>query len=163
MKQKQGNALNRFIKWLARMRFFSGRLAGSLAHFDKLLIKLTDSKHSFTSLLSGLPVVVLITTGAKTGQLRTTPLVALFEEEKIILIASGFGNTRHPAWYHNLKANPRVKILRDGVPGNYLAQEIDGEEREYYWQKAVKQYSGYTRYQIWAGSRRIPVISLKPV
>lgn len=162
-QQKKGNALFKLIRQLAAMQFFSRQLAGNLVHFDKLLLKLTANKHSFTSLLSGLPVVVLITTGAKTGLLRTSPLVALFEGEKVILIASSFGNARHPAWYYNLKANPRVKLLREGISGIYLAHEVDGEEREYYWQKAVQLYFGFARYQIWAGNRKIPILSLEPI
>ena len=157
------NLLYHLIKWLSGKHFVSRLLATTLHHLDSLPLKLTRNQHSFTSLLTGLPVVVLATTGSKSGRLRTTPLVALLEDDKVILIASSFGNTKNPGWYHNLKASPQVKILWNSGSGTYLAREVDGDERENYWQKAVRQYSGYAEYQVRAGSRRIPVISLEPV
>ena len=113
-----------------------------------------------TSILSGLQVVVLTATGAKTGEPRTTPLAALFDEDKVVLIASDFGSPRHPAWYYNLRANPEVKVSIYGQEGNYQAREAMGDERDKYWEMAVASYPGYEKYAQQAGERTIPVMVL---
>ncbi|MFN2143743.1 MAG: nitroreductase family deazaflavin-dependent oxidoreductase, partial [Anaerolineales bacterium] len=97
------------------------------------------------------------------GLPRTTPLVALAEGEKIILIASYFGSTRHPAWYYNLRANPEVSVSHKGQTGQYRARLAVGEEREGYWEMAASLYPGYTLYKQKAGDRQIPVVVLEPV
>lgn len=116
-----------------------------------------------TSILAGLQIVVLSTTGAKSGKPRTTPLAALFDGDKIVLIASDFGNPRHPAWYYNLRANPEVKVSVYGQEGKFLAHEAVGDERERYWEMAVTSYRGYEKYAQQAGERTIPVMVLTPL
>ena len=115
-----------------------------------------------TSILSGLQVVVLTARGAKSGESRTTPLAALFDGDKVVLIASDFGSPRHPAWYYNLRANPEVKVSVYGKEGDYKAYEAMGDERESYWQMAVASYPGYEKYAQQAGERTIPVMVLTP-
>jgi deazaflavin-dependent oxidoreductase (nitroreductase family) len=58
--------------------------------------------------VSGLPVVMLTTTGAKTGRQRTRPVLGIPDGERLILVGSNFGRPHHPAWYHNLRAGPRA-------------------------------------------------------
>jgi len=151
------------IQKLAASRFGSWLLTRNLQRIDKPLLRLTNNRTSFTSLLAGLPVVLLHTTGAKTGLPRHTPLVAIPDGGRIILIASYFGRSHHPAWYHNLKAHPDVQVSIDGFRGNYLARQTAGEEREKYWRMAADAYHGYQRYQQKAGDRQIPVIVLDPL
>ena len=150
------------IQKVAASAFGSWLLTENLQRIDQPLLRLTKNRASFTSLLAGLPVIVLHTIGAKTGLPRQTPLVAHPDGEKIILIASCFGQPRHPAWYHNLRANPEVKISLNGTSGEYKARVAAGEERESYWQQAVSLYHGYRRYKQQAGDREIPVVVLEP-
>jgi deazaflavin-dependent oxidoreductase (nitroreductase family) len=86
--------------------------------------------------------------------------VGIPDGERLILIASNWGQAKHPAWYYNVKANPQVTITRDGVTRPYVAREVMGEERERCWAKAVALYPGYRGYAARAG-RGIPVIVLK--
>lgn len=80
----------------------------------------------------------------------------------MVLIASCGGSPRHPAWYHNLKANPRCELLtRDGTE-SYVAREAAGEEREELWCRANTLYAGYDTYQTRTNGRRIPVTVLTP-
>lgn len=112
----------------------------------------------------GAPIGLLETVGARSGQRRRTPLLYLDDGERVILVASRGGDARHPAWYHNLRANPRVGFLRrGGNRGSYDAREADGEERERLWARVNDLYSGYQTYQGRAGGRRIPVVVLDPV
>jgi deazaflavin-dependent oxidoreductase (nitroreductase family) len=153
---------HRLIQKLAATSFGIWLLADTLHKIDKPLLRISKNRTSFTSLLAGLPVVVLTTIGAKSGLPRQTPLVAHVDEERIILIASYFGGSRHPAWYHNLRTNPDVRISYQGENGHYLARLSTGEERECYWQMAASLYPGYQLYKKRAGERQIPVVVLEP-
>jgi deazaflavin-dependent oxidoreductase (nitroreductase family) len=153
---------HRIIQKVAASAFGSWLLTENLQRIDKPLLHLTNNRVSFTSLLAGLPVIVLHTIGAKTGLPRQTPLVAHSDGEKIILIASYFGKSCHPSWYYNLKANPEVKVSLNGYSADHIARLSSGEERELYWQQAVSLYHGYRRYEQQAGNREIPVVVLEP-
>ncbi len=151
------------IRKLAATNFGIWLLSGTLNRIDRPLLRLSRNRTSFTSILAGLPVIVLTSTGAKSGLPRTTPLVALVDGDKVILIASYFGSAKHPAWYYNLKANPEVSLSHRGQSGQYRARTSSGEEREHYWQMAASLYPGYSLYKQKAGDRQIPVVVLKPV
>ncbi len=104
----------------------------------------------------------LTTTGARSGLARTTPLLFFGRGREVVLIASCGGSPRNPAWYHNVKANPRCELLtRDGT-GRYVAREAAGEEREELRRRANTLYAGYDAYQTRTNGRRIPVMVLTP-
>jgi deazaflavin-dependent oxidoreductase (nitroreductase family) len=125
---------------------------------DRLLLRLTRGRLSTTMIL---PVVMVDTIGAKSGKLRRTPLVAARDGDGLVIIASRGGDTRHPGWYYNLRANPDVTAHFNGAARSYHAREADGDERERLWRLAADQYPGYDTYAARAG-RRIPVIRLEP-
>jgi len=149
--------LHRFFAITRVTAFFAPR-----AHLmDKALLKLTNGRFTLTQIL-GWNIIQLTTVGAKTRQPRTMPLVGLFEGEKIILIASSFGREHNPGWYYNLKANPECEVLFKGKSSTFVAHEIDGDEREKYFQIAVLQYTGFQSYRERAAHRQIPVMVLEP-
>lgn len=131
-------------------------------HIDRPLLRWTDGKHSLSTFLSGVRVMSLETKGAKTGQLRSTPLVMTPDGERLILIASRWGQGGTPAWYHNLRANPACFVFHDGQRWRFLARETSGAEREACWQKAVAYYPGYAAYASRVGDHVIPVLVLEP-
>ena len=135
----------------------------TIHRIDAPLLRLTQGRYSLTELLSGLPVILLTTTGAKSGQPRAVPLAALPYGNDLVLIASSFGRARHPAWYYNLRATPRAQVTLKGQTRLFAAREAEAAEREACWQLAVERYSGFTSYQQRAANRRIPVIILTPV
>ena len=108
----------------------------------------------------GQTICLLETVGAKSGQTRQAPLLYIPHGERMILIGSKAGAPRH-GWIHNLRANPRVRILAPRRTGDYNAREAEGEERERLWAKAVDYYAGYATYAERAGERRIPVVVLE--
>ena len=112
------------------------------------------------SLGLGWPVLLLTHTGARSGERRETALLYTSDGDRIVLIASKAGAPRNPAWYHNLKANPRCSVLARGRSGEYVAREATGEERAQLWAKATSLYAGYDAYQGRTG-RRIPVVVLE--
>ena len=124
---------------------------------DKHLVPATDGRMS-TAI--GQQVLVVETTGAKSGARRRIPLVYVTDGDAIVLIASKGGAPKNPAWYHNLKAHPDVRVWAKRRSGSYRAREADGEERDRLWAKAVDYYAGYDTYQGRTGGRRIPVMVL---
>ncbi len=138
-----------------------GWLAVNVANpIDRRLLRLTGGR---IGTFIGQPVGLLGTVGAKSGQPRETPLLYLDDGERVILVASKAGAARHPAWLHNLRANPRVSFLRrGGGQGDYVAREAEGAERDELWARVNDLYAGYDTYQERTGGRTIPVVVLDP-
>lgn len=107
-------------------------------------------------------LILLTTTGARTGARHTNPVGYLPDGDRIVVIASAGGAPRHPDWFHNLVANPRVTV-EDGV-FTYEAEAtvLTGAEREELWARAVESDPGWAAYQD-KTTRRIPVVALKQV
>jgi deazaflavin-dependent oxidoreductase (nitroreductase family) len=96
----------------------------------------------------GLPVIVVTTRGNKTGKLRKTPLMRVEHDGAYALVASLGGAPKHPVWYFNLKADPTAVAIQDGPePFDVVVREVDGEERELWWKRAVEAYPPYADYQ----------------
>jgi deazaflavin-dependent oxidoreductase (nitroreductase family) len=100
--------------------------------------------------------------GARTGAERVTPLLWTRDGDNLLLVASRGGDTKHPAWYRNLVANPDVRFSVDGVERAYRARTATREERPRLWELVNRRYAGYSVYQQRAGSREIPVVVLEP-
>jgi deazaflavin-dependent oxidoreductase (nitroreductase family) len=96
------------------------------------------------------------------GQPRETPLAYATDGERIVLIASKAGAPKHPAWYHNLRANPEVEVIAKGRSGRYVARDAGADEYDRLWSLALEFYPGYDEYQRMAGGRKIPVVVLEP-
>lgn len=112
--------------------------------------------------LKGRPVVLLTTVGAKTGKLRKTPLMRVECDGEYAVVASLGGAPKHPVWYYNLTANPRVELQDETVTADYVAREVAGDERAVWWQRAVAAFPPYAEYQE-KTDRQIPVFVLTPV
>ena len=108
----------------------------------------------------GQTICLLETVGAKSGQTRQAPLLYIPRRADDPHRLQG-GRAQAPRWIHNLRANPRVRILAPKRTGDYNAREAEGEERERLWAKAVDYYAGYATYAERAGERRIPVVVLE--
>lgn len=159
---KKPNAFQKIIHRFLMLRPVSAFLAISLYRLDTLVLKFSKGRHTVAEIV-GLPMIQITTTGAKTGEARTMPLVSLIDGEKIALICSNFGRKTNPGWYYNLKKNPQCAALVNGNMQNYLAREAQNEERQKYWDMAVSLYKGYELYRIRASHRQIPVMILEPV
>jgi deazaflavin-dependent oxidoreductase (nitroreductase family) len=106
---------------------------------------------------TGLPVIVVTMRGNKSGRVRKVPLMRVEHEGEYALIASYGGRPDNPVWYNNLKADPHVVTIQDGPqPFPVDVSELDGDERELWWQRAVAAFPPYAEYQA-KTDRRIPV------
>jgi deazaflavin-dependent oxidoreductase (nitroreductase family) len=131
-------------------------------HVDRTVLRLTGSKFAPGEWATGLPVAILTTTGAKSGQPRALPLIAIPDGDKVIFIASNWGGKHYPAWYHNLRAHPQATVTYHNETRAFVAREAQGKEHDRYWQKAVNLYKGYGEYKKRTGGRPIPIMVLEP-
>ncbi|MDQ6746290.1 MAG: nitroreductase family deazaflavin-dependent oxidoreductase [Actinomycetota bacterium] len=135
-----------------------------VAHrIDRPVHRITDGRHTFASLISGMPVVMLTSTGAKSGQPRTTPVLGIPTGGGVAIIASNFGQHRHPAWYHNLRTHPEAEVVIYGERRRVRAVEVEGERREEIWREGLRVYPGFDQYQRRASHRPISVFELQSV
>ena len=126
---------------------------------DEPLLRLTGGR---VSSLYPVPTMLLTTIGAKTGQSRAHALVYLVDHAGLIVVGSNFGETKQPAWYHNLLANPRVEVLAGEHTGSYTAFEItEPVERGRAWALAVETAQVWADYEARASNRTIPLIRLE--
>jgi F420H(2)-dependent quinone reductase len=109
----------------------------------------------------GVPVVLIESVGRKSGKRRTHPLLCKPDGDNLVLIASKGGTDRHPAWYHNLKANPDTTAWWKGEKRKVRARDATGEERERLWRMMADAYPEYESYQR-RTDRQIPVVVLEP-
>lgn len=112
--------------------------------------------------MKGRPVVLLTTIGAKTGKIRKTPLMRVEHGGQYAVVASLGGAPKHPVWYYNVKAHPRVELQDGPVNRDYDAREVFGAEKALWWERAVATWPDYADYQT-RTDRQIPVFVLTPV
>ena len=110
--------------------------------------------------LMGLPVLLLTTTGRRSGQPRTSPLMYLPRGDDFVVIASYLGEPRHPFWWTNLVANPSASVQIGSRQYRVTAREAEGREREDLWRAVVAKTPDYDEYQK-RTTRRIPVVVLE--
>ena len=110
----------------------------------------------------GLQVLLLTTRGRKTGREHTTPLTYLDDDGSYVIIASNGGNADHPGWYKNLRKHPDAEVQVRAETKRVRAEDVEGEERERLYGRAVERFRGYEQYQKEA-RRTIPVVRLVPV
>jgi deazaflavin-dependent oxidoreductase (nitroreductase family) len=158
----EANRLQRSLRRLGASGPGSWLFARTLHRVDRPVYRLTRGRHTFASLVTGLPVVMLTTTGARSGAPRTVPVLALPTADGLAVIASNYGQARHPAWYHNLRAHPEGRVTVDGATRPFRAVEAEGERRERIWQQGLKVYPGWSQYERRAAHRRIAVFVLEP-
>jgi F420H(2)-dependent quinone reductase len=107
------------------------------------------------------PVLLLTTTGRKSGKPRTMPLLYLEDDGRLVLVASSGGSHGHPAWFLNLREQPDVEVEIGREHRRLRARTATPEERERLWPEAVRMYGGYASYQE-KTSREIPLVVLEP-
>jgi deazaflavin-dependent oxidoreductase (nitroreductase family) len=125
--------------------------------------RLVPASRGRLSVALGAPVGLLQTVGAKTRQVRDTPLLYVRYGDAIVLVASNGGSRRDPAWLQNIRANRDVRFLsREQGWRAYRAEILTGDSRGEAWSLALDLYAGYRAYQQRAGEREIPLVALRP-
>ena len=106
---------------------------------------------------TGLPIVVMTMRGRKSGKLRKQPVMRVEHDGEYALVASVGGAPNNPSWYGNLIADPVLMIQDGSERHDYVAREVEGEERELWWERAVAAFPNYAEYQE-RTERVIPVL-----
>ena len=117
----------------------------------------SDGQRGNTLRDTGLPVVIITTRGRTSGKIRKFPLMRVEHDGEYALVASMGGAPKNPVWYGNLIADPGALMIQDGAePHDFVAREVEGDERAVWWDRAVEAYPPYAEYQE-KTSRIIPV------
>ncbi|MGY1617702.1 nitroreductase family deazaflavin-dependent oxidoreductase [Geodermatophilus sp. SYSU D00691] len=172
----RANPLHRFMRRTAGTAPVSWVYVRVLHHLDRAVFRVTRGRATFASLVTGLPVVMLTTTGSRSGRPRTVPVLGLpldaplpsagaprrAARGRLAVLASNWGQAAHPAWYHNLVAHPEASVTTGGLDWPVRARLTDGDERERLWQLGLAIYPAWQAYARRASGRRIPVFVLDP-
>jgi deazaflavin-dependent oxidoreductase (nitroreductase family) len=154
--------LRKLVRRIAATAPGSWIFARTLHHADRVVYRASRGRTTLAALLSGLPVVMLTTTGAKSGRRIASPILAIPEGTGMVIVGSNFGRPHHPGWIHNLRADPRARIETDGSAQDVVAEEITGSERDRLMALAAELYPGFPSYVRRAAPRHIRVLRLIP-
>ena len=159
-----GNPLHRVVRWGAGTRAGGWVFSHVLRHLDDVVGRLTKGRRSAPGLLAGLEVLDVTTTGRRSGQRRTSHLIATPYAGGLALLGTNFGQATTPAWALNLEADPRATLTYRGASREVVARAATPAEADEVFRLAARSYPGYARYRRRVGqSRRIRVFVLEPV
>ncbi|HWD64658.1 MAG TPA: nitroreductase family deazaflavin-dependent oxidoreductase [Solirubrobacteraceae bacterium] len=122
----------------------------------------TGGREGTTHKDTGLPVVIVVNRGAKSGQLHRTPLMRVEHDGDYLAVGSKGGAPENPAWVNNIRTHPEVEVWDGTERRDYTVREVHGEERDQWWERAVAAYPPYAEYQT-RTDRLIPLFVLEPV
>ena len=126
----------------------------------KLIEDFRASRITSDQPMGGRPLVLLTTTGARSGQHRTTPMMYIRDGERMLVIASNAGAPRHPDWFYNLVAHPIVTVEVGAETYDATASVLEGPERQRLWDWIAQQYPFFAEHQAKV-TRQIPVVALE--
>ena len=156
----EANVFFRAMRRMAGWRPVSWLYARILPPIDRFVSRTTGRTMTVVGLVSGLPVLLLTTTGARTGAQRTQPVLYLRAGDGFVLIASNWGQPHNPSWYYNLRANPKAKVTLSGSTYDVVAGEVTGPQRDLYWQQGCRMYPAWNVYKTRSPHRQFPVMIL---
>ena len=158
---RRKSVLARLNQWFASSALGASLLSRTMPAIDALTARATGGRTTYTEGVAGLPTIYLTTRGARTGQPRTVPLVAIVTGDDVAVIGSNWGRAHHPGWVHNLLAHPHAKVASRDRSVDVVAREATGAEAERIWTAARALYRGYRMYPARSQGRIIRVFILK--
>jgi deazaflavin-dependent oxidoreductase (nitroreductase family) len=158
----QPNAAQVTMQHIAATRAGAWFFARTLDHIDRALLRFSRGRLTVPGVVAGLPVLTVTTTGARTGQRRSAPLVGVPAGDDIAVIGTSFGQSRTPGWYYNMRADPAVEVTYHDKTVKAIAREADEEEKRAIWDRATAIYLGYEVYSSRIKNRQIHIMILGP-
>ncbi len=143
-------------KWVPLVK----KVMRAYTRFNVWIYKKTNGKF-MRNFPGGYPICIVTMQGRKTGAMREVALIHLPMGDKKLLVASQGGMEKNPVWYYNIKANPQIKIMKDGNSADYTARESSPEEKESLWPHLLSLYPDFDEYQA-RTDRDIPVFICEP-
>jgi deazaflavin-dependent oxidoreductase (nitroreductase family) len=129
---------------------------------DQVITEFRANEGKVGGPFKGAPLLLLTTTGAKSGKQYTAPLMYLPDGDRMFIFASKAGAPTNPDWYHNLVAHPQATVEVGTETFKVKTTEVTGEERERIYAEQAKRFSGFAEYQE-KTTRKIPVVALERV
>jgi deazaflavin-dependent oxidoreductase (nitroreductase family) len=157
---RKPNAFHVVMQHIAASRPGAWYFAKTVHPMDSALLRLSRGKATLPGVMAGLPVVTVTTTGARTGQPRSAPLLGVPAGEDIAVIGTRFGQVQTPGWYHNMRADPEVEVTYRNKTVKAIAREAGDDERQAIWDRARKIYVGYEAYARRIKGRQIHIMVL---
>ncbi|TDD28470.1 nitroreductase family deazaflavin-dependent oxidoreductase [Kribbella turkmenica] len=112
--------------------------------------------------IMGRPVVLLTMRGVTSGKIRKVPLMRVEHNGVYVAVGSDGGAAKHPVWYNNLRADPKITLQDGEVTREYVARELEGAEYDEWWPRSVAAFPQYAEYQK-KTARKIPQFLLEPI
>jgi deazaflavin-dependent oxidoreductase (nitroreductase family) len=134
----------------------------TLPGIDRVLNRWSKGRTSLPAVLAGLPVLMVTTTGRRSGEPRTTPLIAPPFGDTLALVGTNFGQSSTPAWVLNLEADARATVTYQERTCPVVARPATEEERAEIWTTAGALYGGYDKYQQRISGRLVRIFVLEP-
>ena len=156
------NAAQRLTQKVAASRPGAWAAQRILYPLDKLVFRASKGRSTVASLTAGLPVIMLTTTGAKSGEQRTMPLVGTPFGADVAIIGSNYGQERTPGWVYNLEADPAATVSYRDVSVDVVARRLSDADADRVFELAAATYPGYGQYRQRADHRVIKVFVLEP-
>lgn len=164
--ERLGYRLPRPNRWQRALRRVAASRPGArlfsrlMPPLDRLLLRLTRGRLALPQVAAGIPVLTLVTTGARSGRTRTTPLLGIPHGDELAVIGTQFGQPGTPSWCFNLRAHPQAELRYQGRSVAVTSREAEGAERDAIWQDACAFYAGYAAYARRIRDRTIPILVL---
>lgn len=162
-QHRRPNRVQAVLQSVASSKAGAWVFSKTIRHLDDAVTRLTRGKHSVPEVLAGLPVLDLITTGRRSGQPRTTHLVAIPIGQDLALLGTNFGQAKTPAWVFNLEADPSATVrYRDAIVP-VRARPATEDERAEVMSRSAGIYGGYEKYQQRITGREVRIFLLESV
>jgi deazaflavin-dependent oxidoreductase (nitroreductase family) len=159
--RKPPDRLQRTLQRAAARERVSSTLQKTLYPLDKTLHRASGGRHTVASLLTGIPVIMLTTTGARTGNARSTPLIGIPMEDHLATIGSNYGTRSTPGWVYNLEANPGAVVAYRDRRVAVMARRATDHETNRAFDAAAAIYAAFPAYRNRAAHREIRVFVLE--
>jgi deazaflavin-dependent oxidoreductase (nitroreductase family) len=129
-------------------------------HLDRFFLKVSGGRWTLARVLAGIPVITLVTIGARSGQRRSTPLLGVPLGDDLAVIGTRFGQHGTPGWYFNLRKQPSAEVVCNTRTVAVVARKAEGKEWQDAWDGARRLYSGYEAYARRITDRTIHIMVL---
>ena len=159
---KDANAIQRVTQKVAASGPGAWVFQRTMYPIDKGLYRLTKGRLTVPGLMAGLPVIMMTTTGAKTGKDRTMPLVGIPMGDDLAVMGSNFGQSSTPGWVYNLRAKPEATVEFGSESVAMAARSATTAETERAFEAGAAFYGGFPKYRQRASHRELEVFVLEP-
>jgi deazaflavin-dependent oxidoreductase (nitroreductase family) len=156
------NGFQRLMQRFGSSRAGAWMFSKSLAPLDRVVHRVTDGRTSAPEVLAGLPVIMVTTTGRRSGQARTSPLIAVPVGDSLALLGTNFGQSGTPAWVLNLEVDPHLTVGYRDRTLELVARPASDDERAEVWRNSAGIYGGYEKYQARIQGRALRIFVLGP-